>query len=251
MIYINQPIWFAYETMDEFLGGTLKSKNNVDTERGLEETQGANSEPTEEILEETNENQSQSMDTQRDGNQTIRRRQNPSELIHAGNIVKDALATFKSALNRNESSTHLSDDCDLYGKLLANKLRKLSEITRLKFMRDIDGMYLRYQLEETPSLQTPSPTYPSIAHNFNESRPGTSSSTYSEPTNRYEQVTQQTYCQNRKAVSAPPPKIMIQSNQVIRTPDVEYPVLHIPNQVTDNSESNQAINIIQTAFDLT
>lgn len=151
----------------------------------------------EENLEGRNENQSQPVNTPKDSKETIRRRKNPSEVIDAGNVVKEALATFKSTLKRNEfliQPTQHDDDCDLYGKLLAKKLRKLSEEKRLKLMHDIDGMFMRYQYAESPSLvPTPSPKRSPLqshicnlynqSHNLSmlvEPRPGTSSSTHSE-----------------------------------------------------------------------
>lgn len=132
-------------------------------------------------------------------------------------------------------------------------------------MHDIDGMYLRYQYDDCVK----SPTPPQF-----ESRPGTSSSTQSEPPLHYEranqnthyqtirpgpssthsepplhygQANQNTHFQNGQVISAPPSNIIIRSHQLVRTPD--YPVLHIPeNQDADTSNKN--IDIVQRAFDL-
>lgn len=192
-----------------------------------------NLEAIEENVEEMNENQSQSINTQKDSDQTIRRRKISSELVDAGHVVRDALATFKSSLKRTPlQPIQQDDDCDLYGKLLASKLRKLSEKNRLKLMHDIDGMYLRYQFDDP--VMTPSPP------NFNnEPRPGTSSSTYSELPFHYGH--------NRQVLSAPPSNIIIQSNRLVRTPD--YPVLHLPEN-QDANTSDQINDIVRTAYDL-
>nr|XP_021187175.2 uncharacterized protein LOC110373991 [Helicoverpa armigera]XP_049692901.1 uncharacterized protein LOC110373513 [Helicoverpa armigera]XP_049695498.1 uncharacterized protein LOC126054322 [Helicoverpa armigera]XP_049701618.1 uncharacterized protein LOC126055626 [Helicoverpa armigera]XP_049701770.1 uncharacterized protein LOC126055649 [Helicoverpa armigera]XP_049704633.1 uncharacterized protein LOC126056258 [Helicoverpa armigera]XP_049705200.1 uncharacterized protein LOC126056410 [Helicoverpa len=238
---IYQPIWFAYEAMDAFLGDTLKCKKSMNTERGIKEPKEVNLEAIKENVEEMNENRSQSINTQKDSDQTIHRRKISSEVVDAGNVVKDALITFKSTLKRNPlQPIQQDDDCDLYGKLLANKLRKLSEKNRLKLMHDIDGMYLQYQFDD-PLVMTPSPPH------FYEPRTGTSSSTHSEPPFHYGQANQNTYYQNRQVISAPPSNIIIQSNRLIRTPD--YPVLHLPeNQDANTSDHNN--DIVQTAFDL-
>lgn len=209
----------------------------------MKEPKEVNLEAVEENVEEMKENRSQSINTQKDSDQTIRRRKISSEVVDAGNVVKDALATFKSSLKRNPlQPIQQDDDCDLYGKLLANKLRKLSEKNRLKLMHDIDGMYLRYQFDD-PIVMTPSPP------NFNEPRPGTSSSTHSEPPFHYGQENQNTYYQNRQVLSAPASNIIIQSNRLLRSPDYEYPVLHIPGN-QDANTSGHKDDIVQTAFDL-
>ncbi|CAH2208699.1 jg26511 [Pararge aegeria aegeria] len=55
---IYQPIWFAYEAMDAFLGDNLKCKKSMNTERGVQEPKEVNLEAIEENVEEMNENRS-------------------------------------------------------------------------------------------------------------------------------------------------------------------------------------------------
>ncbi|RVE42445.1 hypothetical protein evm_012902 [Chilo suppressalis] len=235
---IYEPTWFAYEAMNAFLGDTLTCKKNMNTETEEKQPTEANLEATEENVD-NNENRSQSKKNQKDSDQTIRRHKTSTELVEAGNIVKDALATFKSTLKRNPSQPVQQEDyCDLYGKLLANKLRKLSEKNKLQLMHDIDGMYLRYQYDD-PVM---SPTPPQF-----EPRPGTSSSTHSEPLLQYGRANQNAHYQNRQVISAPASNIIFRSHQLVSSPD--YPVLHI-SENQDANTSNQNIDIVQTAFDL-
>lgn len=56
---------------------------------------------------------------------TIRRRNNPSELLIAGETVKDCLSTLKTTLSARQPRE--DDECDLHGKIIAKKLRLLSE----------------------------------------------------------------------------------------------------------------------------
>ncbi|CAG9788339.1 unnamed protein product [Diatraea saccharalis] len=220
------------------------------------------------------------MSSQKDSDPSIRRRKTSSELVEAGNVVKEALATFKSTLKSNPSQpVQQEDDCDLYAKLLANKLRKLSEKNKLQLMHDIDGMYLRYQYDDP--VMSPSPpqrpgtsssthSEPSLhygqadqnTHYQNRQvlsvpdpvmspsppqRPGTSSSTHSEPPLHYGQ-NQNTHYQNRQVLSAPASNIIIRSHQLVRAPN--YPVLRIPENQGANTSNQNLDNIIQAAFDL-
>lgn len=85
-----------------------------------------------------------------------RRRKNPPELQEAGKSMKEAMTSLNKVLNKPQVP---EDDFDRYGKILANKLRKLSETDSLKMMYEIDGMFIR-RLNATPTYLTrPSPTY--------------------------------------------------------------------------------------------
>lgn len=132
-------------------------------------------------------------------------------------------------------------------------------------MHDIDGMYLRYQYDDpvmspTPSQFEPRPGTSSSTHSepllhygranqnthYQTIRPGPLSS-HSEPPLHYGQANQNAHYQNRQVISAPASNIIIRSHQLVSSPD--YPVLHI-SENQDANTSNQNIDIIQTAFDL-
>ncbi|XP_041978620.1 uncharacterized protein LOC121732732 [Aricia agestis] len=132
---IYQPIWFAYDAMNDFLGDSLTAKKTINT---IYTTPLDKMPPT----------------------------QNPIRSCRSRRYCKiDALATFKSTLQKTQQPVQ-EDDCDLYGKLLAKKLRKLSENKKLQLMHDIDGVYLRYKFEDRTTHSPPQ---------FHEPRPGTSS----------------------------------------------------------------------------
>lgn len=54
--------------------------------------------------------------------------------------MKDAISTLNKVINKKETQ---EDDCDRYGKILANKLRKLSDDERLQMMYEIDGLFIK------------------------------------------------------------------------------------------------------------
>lgn len=67
--------------------------------------------------------------------QTIRRRKHPPELIEAGETMKNALNTLNDVLREKRvNSFAQEDDCDLYGRMLAKKLRRFPENVRLNIM---------------------------------------------------------------------------------------------------------------------
>ncbi|KAL4702328.1 hypothetical protein ACJJTC_006934 [Scirpophaga incertulas] len=79
-----------------------------------------------------------------------------AELQEAGKSLKEAMSSLNKVLNKPVVP---EDDFDRYGKILANKLRKLSESDSLKIMYEIDGLFIK-RMNATPSYFTrPSPTY--------------------------------------------------------------------------------------------
>lgn len=58
----------------------------------------------------------------------------------AENQMKVAFATLNTFLNRKRKD---EDECDLYGRLFAHKLRKLPEHERALFVYEVDGMFLK------------------------------------------------------------------------------------------------------------
>lgn len=174
--------------------------------------------------------------------------------------MKEALSTFNGTVKRNtpQPIPKEDDDCDLYAKLLATKLRKLPEGKKLRFMHDIDGMYMQYAVHSESSSPVPTPSPQSqhasqfilsrkSSHDQYQQRPGTSSSSHSEPIIHY----------------SPNSNINIQSNDVIYPPvihisdsntsaeigTVTYEGLISPNSLIQ--ENNRAAsNIINEAFQL-
>lgn len=70
--------------------------------------------------------------------------------------MKEAMSSLNKVLNKPVVP---EDDFDRYGKILANKLRKLSETDSLKMMYEIDGLFIK-RMNVIPSNFTRlSPTY--------------------------------------------------------------------------------------------
>lgn len=121
---------------------------------------------------------------------TLRRRDNPTELEEAVKQVKRALSTLENCINNSKEE----DECDLYGKIFAKKLRKLPDNEREIFMYEINGMFVNRLLHcNNQSLTsytalsfTPQVSCePKSAVEINvPKRPSSSSSSYSEPVKR-------------------------------------------------------------------
>lgn len=102
-----------------------------------------------------------------------RRRKNPVELQEAGKHMKDAMTTLNKVLQKQEVP---EDDCDRYGKILANKLRKLPDLKRMQLMWEIDGLYIKtIQCVPFPAANnqfvpspSPSPTSYSVCSAYSE-----------------------------------------------------------------------------------
>lgn len=156
-----------------------------------------------------------------------RRRKNPVELQEAGKTMKEAISSLHIVLNKPQV---VEDDFDRYGKILANKLRKLSESESLKIMYEIDGLFIK-RLNTTPTYSArPSPIYSSYSEptqrlqlsHPNTSpiyyvRPESSCTTYSEP--------DMSATRSSSAVSNTN-TIQILSNEIVSPPtDTDYDIL--------------------------
>ena len=69
---------------------------------------------------------------------TVRRRGMPPELRNGQRQMSEAFETFQSALERSSEE----DEYELFGKLIAKKVRKLPEGQREKFMLEVHNMYV-------------------------------------------------------------------------------------------------------------
>lgn len=95
----------------------------------------------------------------------FRRRENPPELQEAGTQMKEAFSTLRNAINKRSIE---EDECDLFARILAKKLRKLPEHERELFMYEIDGMFINRSRHRPQSNSYVSPTHtsnrPSSSH---------------------------------------------------------------------------------------
>lgn len=78
----------------------------------------------------------------------------------AAKNVTDSIANLNRIVGYKQKE-RTEDACDLYGKLLANKLRKLSEIDRMQLMHEIDGLYLK-KMSQSENIFRPTSTNVSL-----------------------------------------------------------------------------------------
>ncbi|KAF9406032.1 hypothetical protein HW555_005080 [Spodoptera exigua] len=272
---VYKPIWFGYNIIDSMIGDTTINKTTINTPENMDDTEQENPEEEQENQSQNDSQQSQDVNTNTTATPTVRRRKNPSELTEAGKMMKEALVTFKSTIKRHDNqsiNTIQEDDCDLYGRLLAKKLRRLSEEKRLRLMHDIDGMILSSHYTASSASSSPipplSPIQPPLQQQYViqyqprpgtsssthsepiiqcQPRPGTSSSTHSEPIIHYSPMTiQNSITNNRRNIGS---SIIIQSNEVIHPPVVHIPDLDtIEDANIDMIGEEDNIDILQKAF---
>ncbi|KAI8432220.1 hypothetical protein MSG28_004670 [Choristoneura fumiferana] len=148
---IYQPTWFAYEAMEQFLGPIYDVPTNPDVDSENENTQD------EDTLNESTRNKNASTSGQK------KRRMNLDD------AQTDLSNSFQILNNILSNKNHEEDDCDIYAKLLATKLRKYPDDLRQRIMYKIDGLLLD------------NPFSPSATHwttTYSSSHSSTPSSTY-------------------------------------------------------------------------
>ncbi|CAG9787176.1 unnamed protein product [Diatraea saccharalis] len=104
-----------------------------------------------------------------------RRSVKPPELEKADKEMSKAFNTLNQAILNKGQQNKIEDDCDLYGRLLANKLRKYSDNERQEIMYDIDGLLLKRRRNCSPQYVS-SPSQIIISK-----RPSSSATSYSCP----------------------------------------------------------------------
>lgn len=72
-----------------------------------------------------------------------------TELEQTRACIRQAVKALNRALGASEE-----DECDLYGRFLAGRLRQMPLQQRWQFMHDVDGLYLRH----CPPQPQPTPT---------------------------------------------------------------------------------------------
>ncbi|XP_077288635.1 uncharacterized protein LOC143913012 isoform X2 [Arctopsyche grandis] len=105
-------------------------------------------------------NSSRNVDSQNTVSRSIRRHKNPPELFNAEEVFKDALSTLKTTLSTWEFQE--DDECDLHGKIVAKRLRKLPQDARTLIMSEIYNIFMRYDQRNRP--RTPTYFSPSATH---------------------------------------------------------------------------------------
>ncbi|XP_077297883.1 uncharacterized protein LOC143919440 [Arctopsyche grandis] len=130
-----KPVWFAYEAMDAFLGQIVNTQHTIESAKN-------HSEVNHEIIPVNNEvivswtPPGQTAETR----QKFQPVENSSELQEATKEMKEAFGILKNVLNKRSNE---DDECDLFTKLLAKKLKKLPNHERELFMYEIDGLFIK------------------------------------------------------------------------------------------------------------
>ncbi|XP_028143552.1 zinc finger protein 391 [Diabrotica virgifera virgifera] len=146
---IHKPVWVFYDAMEAFLEGVYECKTNISTEGEtnslLREQKTAN---TGELRKQEIgiSNGAKSNSETNDKKVTIRvvgrHDVKPPEILNGIKpLDPHAVNTFNQIMLKKEQKTE--DECDLYGRLFANKLRKFSEFERQEIMYEVDGILLR------------------------------------------------------------------------------------------------------------
>nr|XP_021186534.2 uncharacterized protein LOC110373556 [Helicoverpa armigera] len=127
---IYEPIWIFYDAMEAFLKEKYVCKSMISTD----EQRAVIIEQTEEETKDTNKKM-----------RPVRRRISvkPPELERADKEMAKAFNMLSQAILNKGQQNKIEDECDLYGRLVANKLRKFSDDERQEIMYEIDGLLLK------------------------------------------------------------------------------------------------------------
>ncbi|CAH1987008.1 unnamed protein product [Acanthoscelides obtectus] len=183
-----KPIWFAYEVMESFLGPVYTCTKNINTEEEAPSQEIANE--TEAIEEEEDNNLGQASTSSHTPTPVTSRRRPATD--SAERQMSAAFGQLTNILAKRQKEhpppSKEDDDCELYAKLLAKKLRELPPDDRKLFMYDIDTLFInriKGNLIRHPTLSS----YNSVPYQLYSvpnaspisNRPSTSKTSYSEP----------------------------------------------------------------------
>ncbi|KAI5730206.1 hypothetical protein M8J76_011220 [Diaphorina citri] len=177
---VFNPIWFAFELMESYLGTTYDVEDTINTEATEDqesqiELVPLDSPPTSIQPSNSISNRSQTQDNitrnvttssavaadktsdQVAGVSRSRLKKTDPFMNEAQRKINESFDTLNSVL-RSKRTTE-EDECDLYGKLLAKKLRKYPAASRDRIMYKIDGLLL----DNPPVTPLSSSSYSSYA----------------------------------------------------------------------------------------
>ncbi|CAH1963710.1 unnamed protein product, partial [Acanthoscelides obtectus] len=175
---IYKPTWFAYEKMESFLLPVYTCIAGINTETQSQQNV---------VHEETEETEDDHTDTvttpSRPSTFTNKRRRPVTETAEKQMATAFEQLTNDIRQRRSECRpAHEDDDCDLYPKLLAIKLRELPNDERKLIMYQIDGLFISRINQRSYARHTPSPQYysrpSSMATTYAQHTPSTQSKTF-------------------------------------------------------------------------
>ncbi|XP_028173206.1 uncharacterized protein LOC114362137 [Ostrinia furnacalis] len=231
---IYKPIWIFYDAMEAFLKGKYTAISVISTD----EQRAVIGEQTEEETE--NPSDARNNTEPKDMNIKIpvqrRRSVKPPELEKADKKMSKAFNTLNQAILNKDQQNKKEDDCDLYGRLLASKLRKYSDNERQEIMYEIDGLLLKRRRNCSPQYVS-SPSQIIISK-----RPSSSATSYSCPSPSSSWINRPSSSSNHYITSP------IQSPSPIppaQTPS-PFPLTELPNASYTQEVVYQSPNIIHT-----
>lgn len=156
--------WFAYSLMESFLGGkyecdsTNQLENEYFTNTGNYTTQPGIPDHTNNINRNVGiSDKHTAMVRQNKSASPCQKNKNNSDLNYAKKRMDEAVTYLKNA----GGAQNEKDEYELYGQLLAKKLRKLDEHQRDLAMHEIDNVMFRAKMQSTTPQQRSYSTSPS------------------------------------------------------------------------------------------
>ncbi|CAD7090172.1 unnamed protein product [Hermetia illucens] len=169
---IFKPSWFAYELMESFLQPVYSTKLNLNSKTQLKSSEIAADAIVHESEEASSDNNLSSPLTSvaaapaRSIKKRITKSKKKSPRRTASVLAKQKATTALSQLTNppiqrpsETSRADEEDECDLYAKLLAKKIRELPKDDRKLMMYEIDGLFIPKIKLRAFSRETPSPQY--------------------------------------------------------------------------------------------
>ncbi|XP_043269097.1 uncharacterized protein [Venturia canescens] len=134
---IYQPSWFAYQAMEDFLFAIYKCEGLGSADD--ETTHYVQAEDWIETVENPiTDDQLPKQPHSTYFHEAISR---DSDLPDTSSRMDQTISPVNSIVSQKQNCE--DDECDLYGKLIAKKLRKISEKDRQEIMYEIDGLLIR------------------------------------------------------------------------------------------------------------
>ncbi|XP_045491091.1 uncharacterized protein LOC123690974 [Colias croceus] len=143
---VYRPVWFAFEFMNSFLGCVYKCKQTITTDHGTDSIEEETTNASEDV---PIASPTPKEPEPRKNKHTIRRRDNPPELQVASRQMTEAFNNLNKVINNPSKDD--DDECDVFGKLIAKKLKRLPEHERDNIMFDIHALFRKSPNKRSPS----------------------------------------------------------------------------------------------------
>ncbi|CAG5002272.1 unnamed protein product [Parnassius apollo] len=176
---VYKPIWVFYDVMESFLGDVYECSNKMHTltqryEHTVVEPQTYETrkvlDEQEELARPANITTQEGLPTPSNKNVLKRRSSNPPELQEATRHMKSALGTINAVLSNKMNQG--DDVCDLYGKLLASKLKKyFSDVEQQEVMCELDNVLIKRIRNRQTQSYISSPSTPRSVDSFSPASP--------------------------------------------------------------------------------